>query len=86
MRSDYYPSYQRLLMGTVGLHNMDLNARHLTFLKKEMIKIKNDRDRDGEDRNNAAEILGAVEQDIEWKENRRHEEGKDQIKIESARL
>ena len=65
---------------------MDLNARQLAFLKQEMKKIKNDRNRDGEDRNNAAEILGAVKQDIEWKENQRHKDGESSIKIESPRL
>ena len=64
---------------------MDLNARQLAFLKQEMKKIKNDRERDGEDRNTAAEILGAVEEDIEWKENQRHKAGENSIKIESPR-
>ena len=43
---------------------MDLNARQPAFLKQEMKRIKNNRNRDGEDRNNAAEILGAVEQEF----------------------
>ena len=65
---------------------MDLNARHLAFLKQEMEQIKNDRDRDGEDRNNAAEILGAVQEDLEWKENQRHKAEENSTKIDTPRL
>ena len=65
---------------------MDLNARHLAFLKEEMTKIKNDRERDGEDRNNAAEILGRVEQDIEWKQHQQIQSDDQTAEIESPLL
>lgn len=65
---------------------MDLNARHLAFLKTEMEQIKNNRDRDGEDRNNASEVLGRVEQEIEWQQNQRYSSNDNTLEIENTTI
>ncbi|AAL54987.2 hypothetical protein HfxHF1_455 [Halophage HF1] len=51
---------------------MQLTPKHLAFLEHEMEQIKDDLDRDYEDRNLAAEIFGMVEGEIEWEKERQH--------------
>ncbi|QLG29194.1 hypothetical protein HUG10_17390 [Halorarum halophilum] len=46
---------------------MELSARDLAFLEHEPTKIKEERDRDGKDRQHATSLLGRIEGEIEWK-------------------
>jgi hypothetical protein len=49
---------------------MELSPRLLAFLEYEMKQIKNDKSRSGEDRKHASTILGCVEGELEWEEER----------------
>lgn len=48
---------------------MELSPRLLAFLEYEMKEIKNDRDRDNEDRQHASSILGKVQAELEGDHN-----------------
>jgi len=50
---------------------MNLNARQLAFLKHEMQQIKDDPDRDLEDRNHASSLLGRAEADIQHEKQKK---------------
>jgi hypothetical protein len=45
---------------------MELSPRLLAFLKHEMEQIKDDPERDMEDRSHASSVLGKVEGEVEW--------------------
>ncbi|UBF19747.1 hypothetical protein M1M41_gp086 [Halorubrum sodomense tailed virus 4] len=51
---------------------MQFTPKHLAFLEHEMEQIKDDPDRDYEDRTIASEIFGKVEGEIEWEKERQH--------------
>lgn len=51
--------------------NVELNPRLLAFLKHEMEKIMDDRDRDSEDRSPASSVLGRIEGEIEWEKDQK---------------
>ena len=52
---------------------MNLTPRQLVFLKDEMEKIVDSKDRDSEDRSHASSVLGRIEGELEWEEEQ-HEE------------
>ena len=51
---------------------MELNPRLIAFLKHEMEKIKDNRDRPQEDREHASSVLGCIEGEIEWAESQHY--------------
>ncbi|UBF19623.1 hypothetical protein HRTV-10_gp39 [Halorubrum tailed virus 10] len=51
---------------------MQLSPKHLAFLEHELEQIKDNPDRDYEDRTIASEIFGKVEGEIEWEKERQH--------------
>ncbi|QIR31205.1 hypothetical protein M1M18_gp095 [Halorubrum virus Serpecor1] len=53
---------------------MELTPQQLAFLEHEMEHIKDDPNRDYEDRNLAAELYGKVSGEIEW-EKQQHQNG-----------
>lgn len=52
---------------------MNLTPRQLAFLEHEMEEIKNDSDRDSEDRSHASSVLGRIEGELEWEEEQHKE-------------
>lgn len=52
---------------------MDLTLRQLAFLEHEMEQIMDSDERDSEDRSHASSILGRIEGEIEWEEERHKE-------------
>jgi hypothetical protein len=54
---------------------VDLNPRLLAFLKHEMEQIKNDDSRPGEDRHHASSVLGRIDGELEWEEEKNTNNG-----------
>jgi hypothetical protein len=57
---------------------MELSPRQLAFLEHELEHIKDDPDRDYDDRTIAAEIFGKIEGEIEW-EKEQHLNGESSV-------
>ena len=58
---------------------MELSLRLLAFLEHEMEKIKNDQERDTEDRHHASSVLGRIEADLEWEQDQHTDQEKPNV-------
>jgi hypothetical protein len=56
-----------------NITDMNLTPRQLALLEHEMGEIKNDSDRDSEDRSHASSILSHIEGELEWEEEQHDE-------------